>query len=135
MISKNIILLSFFMFISVIIMAVPANELRTYMLAAYDQNMVAGDYVFFEIDNLFEAGWTKWNETWADGHDGRDEEARKAAENLIIVSHLRFTISEFQFWNCLWMLEKIQTLKLLIQQIQMFSFGLFLIILEAIINW
>ena len=95
MIFKNIISLSFFMFISVIIMAVPANELRTYMLAAHDQDMVAGDYVFFEIDNLFEAGWTKWNETWADEHDGRDEEARKAAENLIIVSQLRFTTSEF----------------------------------------
>ena len=76
-------------------MAVPAKELRSYMLAAYDQDMVAGDYVFFEIDNLFEAEWTKWNETWAGGQDGRDEEARKAAENLIIVSQWRFPTRKF----------------------------------------
>ena len=64
-------------------MAVPANELRKYMLAAYDQGMVSGDYVFFDIDNLFEAGWKAWNETW-------DEEARTAAENLLIVSMVYF---------------------------------------------
>ena len=67
-------------------MIVPASELRTYMLAAYDQGMVSGDYVFFEISNLADAGWTSWTETWAAGDDARDQQARKAAENLMIVS-------------------------------------------------
>ncbi len=66
-------------------MAVPASELRTYMLAAYDKDMVSGDYVFMDVDNLRDTNWKHGNETWV-GNDGRDNEARIAAETLLIVS-------------------------------------------------
>ena len=67
-------------------MAVPWNELRRYMLTAYDLDMVGGDYVFLEVDNLFEAKWNYSNETWAAGEeDGRDNQAREAMEAVLFV--------------------------------------------------
>ncbi len=68
-------------------MAVPWDELRRYMLVAYDLDMTGGDYVFLDVDNLFEAQWSYSNETWATGQkDGRDQEARDAMEALFFVS-------------------------------------------------
>ncbi len=66
-------------------MSVPAKLLRTLMLSVFDEDMASGDFVFIDVDNLYEEGWSLWNETWAGGADGRDQDARRAAENLMIV--------------------------------------------------
>ena len=69
-------------------MAIPFDEIRRYMLLAYDLDMTSGDYVFFTTNIVPENDWTYGNESWI-GQDERDEEARIAMEALLHVRKLQ----------------------------------------------
>ena len=75
--------------LTVVILAIPPSKLRKWMLVAYDEQMVAGDYVFIFIDvetpsSDVRDDWLS-KKMWRDG-DGRNDNALTAFSNVLVVS-------------------------------------------------
>ena len=71
------------------IFAVPPRKFRKWMLAAFDEEMVAGDYVFIYLNSEVpsedvEKEWIG-KKAWRD-NDGRNQDALNAFQNLLVVS-------------------------------------------------
>ena len=71
------------------ILAIPPSKLRKWMLVAYDEQMVSGDYVFIFIDvetpsSDVRDDWLS-KKMWRDG-DGRNDNALTAFSNVLVVS-------------------------------------------------
>ena len=81
----------FFCFL-VIILSVRVQELRRYMLLAYDKGMTRGEYVFWSLEYRPNHDWVYGNESWI-GNDGRNEEARQAMNAVFHVRHLDLFIT------------------------------------------
>ena len=84
----------------VVILALPLSELRTWMLAAYDNGMVDGDYVFIYLYNEIPSLQFKISvlETQFYNYgDERDPDGLVAYESLFVVCFLINNILLFNF--------------------------------------
>ena len=70
---------------TVVILLVPKEDRRRFMLRAHDMGMTRGDYVFYTIELLPEENVLNPEDVWA-GNDDRDKEAKQAFEAVFHVS-------------------------------------------------
>ena len=70
-------------------LAVPPSSLRTWLLAAYDCDMVSGDFVFLVINNNIPSASMRdsvVDQSFIENNDGRNDDARVAYENVLLVT-------------------------------------------------
>jgi Receptor family ligand binding region len=72
---------------AVVVLIVPKEDRRRFMLTAHDLGMTNGDYVFYTIEMLPEENVLNPEEVWV-GNDGRDIQAKQAFEAVFHVSSI-----------------------------------------------
>ena len=79
-------------------MCLPRTELRKWLLAAYDKGMANGDYVFIYVENEIPDDAVVQNITTYTAGDGRNEDAKKVYESLLVVCFT--TVTPTVITNC-----------------------------------
>ena len=76
--------------VSVVIFAVPPEKLRRWMIVAYNENMVSGDYVFIYVSTETPSNdvMTNWfsDTMWRESGSSSNYKAKKAFKNVLVVS-------------------------------------------------
>ena len=87
---------------AVIVLIVPKEDRRRFMMKAWELDMTKGDYVFYTIEMLPEENVLNPEDVWA-SNDGNNLVAKEAFEAVFHVRH-GFYKSYSQWFTCLWWL-------------------------------
>jgi len=71
---------------AVVLLVIPKEDRRRFMLKAWELGMTNGDYVFYTVEMLPEENMINAKDVWA-SNDGRDDTAKTAFEAVFHVSH------------------------------------------------
>jgi len=76
---------------AVVVLIVPKEDRRRFMMKAWEFGMTNGDYVFYTIEMLPEENVLNPEDVWA-SNDGQNDIAQKAFEAVFHVRHLNVAL-------------------------------------------